>query len=120
MLVWIADTTSEWGQILICETIEITLLEIIHRDNVNKNLGRGFFVSRIVKVSHSMNLSYCINTICSIVFYKNPFLKGDNYIHEIPSPHSRYISTLCVDHHPSKCPTLENSLFVGITIHQRD
>ena len=77
-----------------CKTIEITLLEIIHKDNVWKNLGREFFVLRIVKFDHSMNMIYWTDTIYGRIFYKNQSFKEDSYIHKIPSPHGIYISLL--------------------------
>ena len=50
-----------------CETMAVTLLEIMDKDNVWQNLGRGFFISRIIKLGHSINMSYCIGT--SVVEY---------------------------------------------------
>ena len=61
-----------------------------------------------------MNMTYCIDTIYGRIFYKNPFLEGNSYIHEIPNPHGIYIDALFVDQHPNI------SMFMGITIHQRD
>ena len=50
---------------------EMSLLEIIHKDNVWQNLGREFFVLRIIMFCHSMNM---IDNINGRIFYKNLFL----------------------------------------------
>ena len=46
-------------------------------DSAWQNLGRGFFVLRIMKYSHSTNMIYCIDTICGGLFYKKSLLKKE-------------------------------------------
>ena len=96
----------------------------MHKDNIWQNAGREFF-SQIIKSGHSINMIYCIYIICGRVFYKNPCLKGDSYIHELPTPLSLFITALFVDHHPNKPPLLEDittfyMLFANIAICQTD
>ena len=66
-----------------------------------QNVDRGFFVSRILKFGHSMNMIYCIDTIYGRIFYKYPSLEADSYICEIPIPSGIYIAALFTDHHPN-------------------
>ena len=75
---------------------------MFNNNNIWQNLGRGFFVSRIIKFGHSMNMIYHIDTTYGRIFYKNPSLEGYSYIHEIPSPCGIYITTLFIDHHLNK------------------
>ena len=58
-----------------CGTIEITLLEIIHKDSMWQNLGRRFFVLRTKKSGHYINIIYYFDTIYGRIFYKDPSWK---------------------------------------------
>ena len=57
------------GHCYTCVPIEITLLEIMHRDEVWLYVGRGFFVSKIIKFGYLNNIVYFIDAICGQVFH---------------------------------------------------
>ena len=92
-----------------CETIEITLIEIIHKE---VSLSQEIY-SLLVLWTWATALKLSVGR----GFYKNSSLKGHSHICEIPSPISTYISTFFVDHHPNKPPSLKDMTKLHVCKH---
>ena len=99
--------TGGWCNI--CVSAEIIPFEIMHKDKIWLNTGRGFFISKIMKFGHFSNILYSIDTMCDWVFHKNPSIREDAYIYELSNFHKIYPSALFVGQHPNNPPTLEDT-----------
>ena len=46
----------------------------MHKDKIWLNIGRRFFISKMMKFGSFSEIQYCIDTICGHVFHKRPVL----------------------------------------------